>query len=192
MVAPCIVEDVHRKVALYLSWQDRNFRALKQQLDVGAVGTMKVVKTCSRDNPLPPIEYLRTSGGIFHDMLIHDFDMLNFLTNGEETARATKMNDIDTCAVMFKYENGMLAMVDTSRDAAYGYDQRIEAWVPWSPPPKRSPPVLPIAGSIPGTVPVGRQPPKAKIAELWQQRLTEAARDTWLRVVRPKAVAATR
>lgn len=118
---------------------DRNFRALKQQLDVGAVGTMKVVKTCSRDNPLPPIEYLRTSGGIFHDMLIHDFDMLNFLTNGEEPESVTaighcynpeiqKMNDIDTCAVMFKYENGMLAMVDTSRDAAYGYDQRIEVF----------------------------------------------------------------
>mmetsp|Transcript_125127 Transcript_125127/g.296884 ORF Transcript_125127/g.296884 Transcript_125127/m.296884 type:complete len:643 (+) Transcript_125127:63-1991(+) len=118
---------------------DRNFRALKQQLDVGAVGKMKVVKTCSRDNPLPPIEYLRTSGGIFHDMLIHDFDMLNFLTNGEEPESVTaighcyhpeiqKMNDIDTCAVMFKYENGMLAMVDTSRDAAYGYDQRIEVF----------------------------------------------------------------
>ncbi|CAE7480386.1 iolG, partial [Symbiodinium pilosum] len=70
---------------------------------------------------------------------IHDFDMLNFLTNGEEPESVTaighcynpeiqKMGDIDTCAVMFKYGNGMLAMVDTSRDAAYGYDQRIEVF----------------------------------------------------------------
>jgi len=118
---------------------DRHFRALKCQLDAGAIGKIKVMKTCSRDNPLPPLEYLRTSGGIFHDMLIHDFDMLNFLTNGEEPESVTaighcyneeirKMNDIDTCAVMFKYANGMMAMVDTSRDAAYGYDQRIEVF----------------------------------------------------------------
>ena len=100
---------------------------------------MKVVKTCSRDNPLPPMEYLRTSGGIFHDMLIHDFDMLDFLSNGEVPESVTavghcynpeikEMQDIDTCAVMFKYSNGMLAMVDTSRDASYGYDQRIEVF----------------------------------------------------------------
>ena len=118
---------------------DRHFRALKEQLDAGAVGKTKLVKTCSRDNPLPPLEYLRSSGGIFHDMLIHDFDMLDFLSNGEEPESVTaighcynaeiqKMNDIDTCAVMFKYASGMMAMVDTSRDASYGYDQRIEVF----------------------------------------------------------------
>ncbi|CAE7576025.1 iolG [Symbiodinium sp. CCMP2592] len=118
---------------------DRHFRTLKQQLDAGAVGKMKLVKTCSRDNPLPPLEYLRTSGGIFRDMLIHDFDMLDLLSNGEEPESVTaighcynseiqEMNDIDTCAVMFKYASGTMAMVDASRDASYGCDQRIEVF----------------------------------------------------------------
>ena len=118
---------------------DRHFRTLKQQLDTGTVGKMKLVKTCSRDNPLPPLEYLRASGGIFHDMLIHDFDMLDLLSNGEEPESVTaighcynseiqEMNDIDTCAVMFKYASGTMAMVDASRDASYGCDQRIEVF----------------------------------------------------------------
>ena len=85
------------------------------------------------------MEYLRTSGGIFHDMLIHDFDMLDFLSGGQvpESVTATghsyhpeieAMGDVDICAVMFKYASGLIAMVDTSRDASYGYDQRIEAF----------------------------------------------------------------
>ncbi|CAK9117779.1 unnamed protein product [Durusdinium trenchii] len=117
---------------------DRHFRALKQSLDAGAIGNLKVLKTCSRDNPIPPMEYLRTSGGIFHDMLIHDFDMLDFL-GGQVPEAVTAighsyhpeiraMGDLDTCAVMFKYSSGLIAMVDTSRDASYGYDQRIEAF----------------------------------------------------------------
>ena len=118
---------------------DRHFRELKRQLDAGAIGNLKLLKTCSRDNPIPPMEYLRTSGGIFHDMLIHDFDMLDFLSGGQvpESVTATghsyhpeikAMGDVDTCAVMFKYSSGLIAMVDTSRDASYGYDQRIEAF----------------------------------------------------------------
>ncbi|CAE7447636.1 miox [Symbiodinium pilosum] len=118
---------------------DRHFRELKRQLDSGAIGSLKMVKMCSRDNPLPPLEYLRTRGGIFHDMLIHDFDMLDFLSGGQVPESVTsighcynpeieKMEDIDTCAVMFKYPSGLIAMVDTSRDASYGYDQRIEAF----------------------------------------------------------------
>ena len=118
---------------------DRHFRELKRQLDAGAIGNLKLLKTCSRDNPIPPMEYLRTSGGIFHDMLIHDFDMLDFLSGGQvpESVTATghsyhpeieAMGDVDVCAVMFKYASGLIAMVDTSRDASYGYDQRIEAF----------------------------------------------------------------
>ena len=118
---------------------DRHFRELKRQLDAGAIGNLKLLKTCSRDNPIPPMEYLRTSGGIFHDMLIHDFDMLDFLSGGQvaESVTATghsyhreiqDMGDVDICAVMFKYPSGLIAMVDTSRDASYGYDQRIEAF----------------------------------------------------------------
>ena len=70
---------------------DRHFRELKRQLNAGAIGNLKLLKTCSRDNPIPPMEYLRTSGGIFHDMLIHDFDMLDFLSGGQvpESVTAT-------------------------------------------------------------------------------------------------------
>mmetsp|Transcript_44184 Transcript_44184/g.70209 ORF Transcript_44184/g.70209 Transcript_44184/m.70209 type:complete len:614 (+) Transcript_44184:95-1936(+) len=118
---------------------DRHFRELKRQLDAGAIGSLKLLKTCSRDNPIPPMEYLRTSGGIFHDMLIHDFDMLDFLSGGQVPESVTStghshhpeikaMGDVDICAVMFKYASGLIAMVDTSRDASYGYDQRIEAF----------------------------------------------------------------
>eukprot|EP00438_Fugacium_kawagutii_P014785 Skav228774 [mRNA] locus=scaffold589:557855:559690:- [translate_table: standard] len=118
---------------------DRHFRELKRQLDAGAIGNLKLLKTCSRDNPIPSMEYLRTSGGIFHDMLIHDFDMLDFLSGGQVPESVTAvghsyhpeiraMGDIDTSAVMIKYPSGLIAMVDTSRDASYGYDQRIEAF----------------------------------------------------------------
>jgi len=62
---------------------DLNFQAMKKQIDDGAVGRIKVIKSCSRDNPIPPMEYLRTSGRIFQDMLIHDFDMQDWITSGE-------------------------------------------------------------------------------------------------------------
>jgi myo-inositol 2-dehydrogenase/D-chiro-inositol 1-dehydrogenase len=118
---------------------DRNFIALKQQLDSGAVGELKMIKSCSRDNPLPPLEYLRTSGGIFQDMLIHDFDMQDWLSGGQtpESCHSVghcynedvkKMDDLDIVAVMSKYSNGLITMTDTCRDAAYGYDQRVEAF----------------------------------------------------------------
>ena len=112
---------------------------LKRHLELGHVGVPKLLKSCSRDNPVPPMSYLRTSGGIFHDMLIHDFDMLDFLSGGQVPESVTsvghcynaeikEMGDLDTCAVMLKYPSGLIAMVDTSRDACYGYDQRIEVF----------------------------------------------------------------
>jgi myo-inositol 2-dehydrogenase/D-chiro-inositol 1-dehydrogenase len=116
---------------------DGNFRAMKQQLDQGAVGKVKIVKSCSRDNPLPPIEYLRTSGGIFQDMLIHDFDMQDWILQGAAPESIISMghayhpdikamDDLDTVMVMMHYADGTVAQVDTCRDASYGYDQRVE------------------------------------------------------------------
>jgi len=118
---------------------DQNFRVLKEQLQSGAVGDVKMIKSCSRDNPVPPLEYLRTSGGIFQDMLIHDFDMQDWMSGGQtpESVLAVghcydgeikRMGDIDTVAVLLKYSSGLICMVDTCRDAAYGYDQRIEVF----------------------------------------------------------------
>merc|ERR1719310_85295 len=118
---------------------DRNFRMLKKQLDGGAIGQLKMIKSCSRDNPVPPLAYLATSGGIFQDMLVHDFDMQDWLSGGQTPESVTsvshcykedvkKMDDIDCVAVMLKYESGLITMIDTCRDAAYGYDQRVEAF----------------------------------------------------------------
>jgi myo-inositol 2-dehydrogenase/D-chiro-inositol 1-dehydrogenase len=118
---------------------DGNFRAMKEQIVSGSVGKIKVVKSCSRDNPLPPIEYLRTSGGIFQDMLIHDFDMQDWILQGAAPEsiiamghayhpEIQAMDDLDNVAVMMKYADGTVAMIDTCRDASYGYDQRVEVF----------------------------------------------------------------
>jgi len=118
---------------------DSQFRTLKAQLDAGAIGDLKMIKSCSRDNPVPPMEYLRTSGGIFQDMLIHDFDMQEWLSGGQVPEsvlsvghcydeRIKEMDDIDMVACMLKYPSGLITTIDTCRDASYGYDQRVEAF----------------------------------------------------------------
>lgn len=118
---------------------DPNFRSVKQQIENGAIGGLRIIKCCSRDNPLPPIEYLRTSGGIFHDMLSHDFDMIHFLSGQYPESVYTiahcyepeiaKMDgDVDTTLVTMSFASGLIATVDCCRIAAYGYDQRVEAF----------------------------------------------------------------
>lgn len=118
---------------------DGNFRAMKEQLNDGVVGQIKVVKSCSRDNPVPPIPYLKTSGGIFQDMLIHDFDMHDWIFQGRTPdsimamghayiPEVKEMDDLDCVAVMAHYADGAIGMIDTCRDASYGYDQRIEVF----------------------------------------------------------------
>jgi myo-inositol 2-dehydrogenase/D-chiro-inositol 1-dehydrogenase len=117
---------------------DINFVTLKQHVDTGAIGVPRVMHTTSRDNPEPPMEYLKVSGGIFHDMLCHDFDILKFVT-GQTPSKVYSvghcynpdievMNDVDTAMCTFSYPSGMIANVNTSRISPYGYDQRIEAF----------------------------------------------------------------
>jgi len=118
---------------------DKNFRRMRDMIrSEGAIGDPRVIRCTSRDNPIPPMAYLRTSGGIFHDMLSHDFDMIHFLTGQipesvysvghcyNEEIKA--MDDIDTAVVTLTFASGLLATVDTSRIAAYGYDQRVEVF----------------------------------------------------------------
>jgi len=137
-----VIETAHKnKIPFLAGYQrrcDKNFRALKQQMVAGSVGGTRVIKCTSRDNPEPPLEYLRISGGIFHDMLCHDFDMIHYLTGefpesvysiGHTYNKAiAEMDDIDTAVVTLRFASGILATVDTSRIAAYGYDQRIEVF----------------------------------------------------------------
>uniref|UniRef100_A0A7S0QX93 Inositol 2-dehydrogenase n=1 Tax=Pyramimonas obovata TaxID=1411642 RepID=A0A7S0QX93_9CHLO len=115
---------------------DRNFCALKAELDAGTVGAPRVIKVCSRDNPLPPLPYLATSSGLFHDMVCHDIDMIHYLTGQVPDSvfaighcynkDIEAMNDIDTVVVTLSFPSGMLGTIDTSRTAPYGYDQRVE------------------------------------------------------------------
>jgi len=102
------------------------------------VGALRLIKCCSRDNPLPPLDYLKVSGGIFCDMLCHDFDMIHFLSDEMPIevftaghcydSRIAELDDIDMVVVTLKFGSGLLATVDCSRVAAYGYDQRVEVF----------------------------------------------------------------
>jgi myo-inositol 2-dehydrogenase / D-chiro-inositol 1-dehydrogenase len=105
----------------------------------GTIGDVRLVRISSRDPAPPPMEYVRGSGGIFLDMTIHDFDMARYVT-GSEVVEAfargavrvdpgfAEADDVDTAVVTLTHENGCLTLIDNSREAAYGYDQRVEAF----------------------------------------------------------------
>jgi len=103
----------------------------------GAVGEPHLVRISSRDPGPPPLEYVKSSGGLFLDMMIHDFDMARYVTGTdvvEVFARGAlriepsfaEADDIDTALVTLVHEGGCLTAIDNSRRAAYGYDQRVE------------------------------------------------------------------
>ncbi|WMJ90597.1 inositol 2-dehydrogenase [Anaerocolumna sp. MB42-C2] len=118
---------------------DHNFEAVRNAVTDGTIGDVHIVKVTSRDPDAPPIEYVKVSGGMFLDMTIHDFDMVRYLTasdvievyaNGTSLVnRAIKdAGDIDTAIITMKLANGALAVIDNSRKADYGYDQRAEVF----------------------------------------------------------------
>ncbi len=118
---------------------DHNFEAVKKAIDTGRIGHLDVLKICSRDPAAPSADYIKVSGGIFLDMTIHDFDMVRYLSSDEvESVYAVggvtvdkaigEAGDIDTAVVTMKLKGGALAVIDNCRRAAYGYDQRAEAF----------------------------------------------------------------
>lgn len=116
---------------------DPNFAQLKQRLAQGEIGEIEIVTIISRDPAPPPVSYIERSGGLFRDMMIHDFDMARFLV-GEEfvTVQALggalvdkaigEAGDVDTAAVQMQTASGKIAVITNSRRATYGYDQRLE------------------------------------------------------------------
>jgi myo-inositol 2-dehydrogenase / D-chiro-inositol 1-dehydrogenase len=103
----------------------------------GEVGEPHIVRISSRDPSPPPLAYARSSGGLFLDMTIHDFDMARFVTGSEVvevSARGAvriereleELGDVDTAVVALVHENGCLTAIDNSRQAVYGFDQRVE------------------------------------------------------------------
>jgi myo-inositol 2-dehydrogenase/D-chiro-inositol 1-dehydrogenase len=116
---------------------DPNFAALRARIGAGDIGAVELVTITSRDPAPPPISYIERSGGLFRDMMIHDFDMARFLM-GEAFVRLHAVGsalvdpaigaagDVDTAAVILTTGTGRICQISNSRRAAYGYDQRIE------------------------------------------------------------------
>jgi len=116
---------------------DPNFAALQKRLADGVAGDVELVTILSRDPGPPPVSYIERSGGLFRDMMIHDFDMARFLL-GEDAVEVFalgsalvdpaigKAGDVDTAAVVLKTASGKICQISNSRRATYGYDQRIE------------------------------------------------------------------
>jgi len=120
---------------------DPTFNEAKQRLSRGDVGAAEMLVITSRDPGAPPPEYLKASGGIFRDMLIHDFDVFRWILcvdDGDEAATLyatgsvltdpaiAQVGDVDSTAVTIRTRKGRLCQINTSRRAAYGYDQRFE------------------------------------------------------------------
>lgn len=118
---------------------DNNFQHIREVVTSGKIGVPHIVRITSRDPAPPPISYIKVSGGIFLDMTIHDFDMARYLINDEvESVYATggvlvdpaigEAGDIDTAVITLRYKNGAIGIIDNSRQAVYGYDQRAEVF----------------------------------------------------------------
>ena len=116
---------------------DPQFSALKAAVDAGEIGKTELLSVTSFDPAPPPVAYIKVSGGLFRDMMIHDFDMANFLMGtAPETITAVgssivdpeigEAGDVDTAVVTLTYADGRIAVIKNSRRAVYGYDQRVE------------------------------------------------------------------
>ncbi|MFK7861900.1 MAG: inositol 2-dehydrogenase [Granulosicoccus sp.] len=116
---------------------DKNFAALKAASLAGDIGKSELLSITSFDPTPPPVSYVKVSGGLFRDMTIHDFDMANFIMGDlPETVTAIGSSlvdpdiglagDVDTAVATLRYADGRIAVINNSRRAVYGYDQRVE------------------------------------------------------------------
>jgi myo-inositol 2-dehydrogenase/D-chiro-inositol 1-dehydrogenase len=135
-----IVEESNVKLMLGFNRRfDPEFRKIRELVMNGTIGDPQILKITSRDPGPPPISYIKVSGGIFLDMTIHDFDMARYISGKEVrevfAAGAVKVDDaigeagdIDTTVITLIFEDDTMAVIDNSRKAAYGYDQRLEVF----------------------------------------------------------------
>jgi myo-inositol 2-dehydrogenase / D-chiro-inositol 1-dehydrogenase len=140
-VEACLAVVAREKATLMIGFNrrfDPNFAEARRRIDAGAIGAVEMVHITSRDPGPPPLAYIGRSGGLFRDMMIHDFDMARFLL-GEEVSEVSatgsvlvdpaigKAGDVDSATATLKTASGKIAIISNSRRATYGYDQRIEA-----------------------------------------------------------------
>jgi myo-inositol 2-dehydrogenase/D-chiro-inositol 1-dehydrogenase len=117
---------------------DPSYRALRERLKLGEIGRLELAVITSRDPAPPPAGYIQSSGGLFRDMTIHDFDMARYLAGDIARVHACganlvdpeigRLGDIDTCAITLSARSGALIQINNSRRCVYGYDQRLEAF----------------------------------------------------------------
>ena len=139
-IRDCMAVVAENKTAFMTAFNrrfDPSFAHLQSRITAGDIGAVEIVTILSRDPAPPPVSYIKSSGGIFRDMMIHDFDMARFLL-GEDpisvfaTGAALvdpeigKAGDVDTAAVVLTTASGKICQISNSRRATYGYDQRIE------------------------------------------------------------------
>jgi myo-inositol 2-dehydrogenase/D-chiro-inositol 1-dehydrogenase len=116
---------------------DPSAQKLRRCIDAGEIGEVRQVIITSRDPELPPRDYIRHSGGIFRDMVIHDFDMARWLLGEEPTEvmaiagtlidpSLAEVDDFDTLMVLMRTASGRQCHINCYRDCVYGYDQRFE------------------------------------------------------------------
>jgi len=136
----CLAVVREQKAKLMLGFNrrfDPSFARLKAEVEAGVIGKVELVQITSRDPAPPPVDYIRRSGGLFRDMMIHDFDMARFLLGEEVTevfATGSALvdpaiggaGDVDTATATLRTASGRIAVITNSRRATYGYDQRIE------------------------------------------------------------------
>jgi myo-inositol 2-dehydrogenase / D-chiro-inositol 1-dehydrogenase len=116
---------------------DPNFAAVKAALHAGEIGQAELLSITSFDPAPPPVAYIKVSGGLFRDMMIHDFDMANFLMGAAPVSvmaagssivdpEVGKVGDVTTAFVTMTYADGRICVIKNSRRASFGYDQRVE------------------------------------------------------------------
>ena len=130
-------------VFLHIGFQrrfDAGYRAAKQRVDDGVIGTPVVMLSISRDPFRPPLEFCnpQVSGGLIADMGPHDFDLGRMFLGEVSTVNAVggalaypemqSVGDIDNAAVSLVFESGALGTVHLSRNSVFGYDIRTEIW----------------------------------------------------------------
>lgn len=136
--ALAVVEQCGVKLQLGFNRRfDANYARVRKAITSGEIGNPQILHIISRDPAPPPISYVKSSGGIFLDMTIHDWDMARFLSGSEITEvyvqggvtvdpAIGEAGDIDTHVTLMRFANGMIGTIDNCRQAVYGYDQRVE------------------------------------------------------------------
>ncbi|MGX4670403.1 inositol 2-dehydrogenase [Cerasibacillus sp. JNUCC 74] len=118
---------------------DRQFRDVFEKVRAGKIGDPQIVKITSRDPDLLPHDLIKRIGGLLFDFTMHDFDMARYMMDSNVTEVYAKggtlidptlqeINDVDTIAIVLQFENGTFGLIDNSRRAVYGYDQRVEVF----------------------------------------------------------------